>query len=410
MKRVEFSLLLLILLSFASPLESQSIAGRSQPADTPEDMQKLLAETAMKYREVKSYRIERQTITKRKSDLSSIWTRSIGNAAGTPGHRYWREDKWDMNWELRQSDGTSEWIWYPWLRQYSERKIDKSADADDPTREKKGWPGWFEWMGNIDKKLAAGRVQPAERIVVNGKRVNCMVIIGPSDKMQSPDPTIKSQTTYWIDRDRKVLVQEQFTMRSTVPEHEFEHVATTTYKVDFEISLPDSLFTFVPPKGAERLAEFDFGNVSLVGRTAPPLKLKTLDGKDFDLASLLGKPVLVDFWATWCLPCRQSMPMVAKLYEELKDKGLVFVSVSRDEDPAYAARFTAKHKYSWTNLADPTWQSDRKWGGAVIPRFVLIAKDGKVVFESEGYDDAQEARIRSAVYKMDPTLVRTAVE
>jgi hypothetical protein len=119
MKRVEFSPLLLILLSFAFPLESQSIASRSQHTDTPEDMQRLLTETAKNYREVKSYRIERQTVTERKSDFSTIWTKSIGNAAGAPGNRYWREDKRDMNREFRQSDGTSEWIWYPWLRQYS---------------------------------------------------------------------------------------------------------------------------------------------------------------------------------------------------------------------------------------------------------------------------------------------------
>ena len=52
---------------------------------------------------------------------------------------------------------------------------------------------------------------------------------------------------------------------------------------------------------------------------APPLKLKTLDGNEMDLASFRGKSVLVDFWASWCAPCREQMLMLARLYGELKD-------------------------------------------------------------------------------------------
>lgn len=190
-------------------------------------------------------------------------------------------------------------------------------------------------------------------------------------------------------------------MRSTVPEHRFNEEETITYSVELDGTLPDSMFKFFPPKEAERV---DLGPVELVGKAAPPLKLKTLDGKDFDLSSLRDKAVLVDFWATWCGPCRESMPHLEKLYDQFKGKGLALVSVSRDEDPADASHFIAQGKYTWINVADPKLRSDAEWGTSLIPRLVLIARGGKVVFESEGFDEDAEAKVRTALHKMDPSF------
>jgi hypothetical protein len=98
------------------------------------------------------------------------------------------------------------------------------------------------------------------------------------------------------------------------------------------------------------------------------------------------------------------MPHLAKLYDEFKEKGLALVSVSKDDYPADAARFVAKYKYSWLNVADPEWESDGDWGDSAIPRLVLIGKDSTVLFESLGFDDVQEGKIRAALHKMDPSF------
>ena len=98
------------------------------------------------------------------------------------------------------------------------------------------------------------------------------------------------------------------------------------------------------------------------------------------------------------------MPHLAKLYDEFKEKGLALVSVSKDDYPADAARFVAKYKYSWLNVADPEWESDGDWGDSAIPRLVLIGKDSTVLFESLGFDDVQEAKIRAALHRMDPSF------
>jgi thiol-disulfide isomerase/thioredoxin len=369
--------------------------------DTPDEMQLLLTETAKNYREAKSLNIQRRMDAKSHSDTSESWSKSFSSVAAAPGNRYRREDKSEDSWEIRQSDGTNEWQSYPWRKQYAEEPVDKSPDAA-PSPADTGWVGWLK---QIDKKLAAGRLQPAETIEIDGRMANCMVVVGSAPAKEWADPTMKQQTAYWIDRDRKVLVREQFTIISTVPEHKFEYANTISYTtVELNSTLPDSLFTFIPPNGAERIPRFEFGPVVLVGKPAPQLRLKTLDGKDFDLTSLLGRPVLIDFWATWCVPCRQSMPAVAKIYEEFHSKGLEVVGVNITDDHDVVSRFVRKNNMSWTHLEDPDVVTEQHWGQAGIPRLVLIGKDGKVLFDSDGWDENEEEKLRSALHAIDPSF------
>ena len=402
---------LLVGMSFAVDQDSASStpnADRSKPehatsiqgADSPEDMQKLLAETARSYREAKSLRIEREIVVTTESEVMTLSSKSLFDVIAAPENRYRIVRKDAGTWDIQESDGKTEWIWYPWRKEYVEHPVERSSESEglNPAES-----SFNTWLKQIDKKLASGRVQPPQTIDTGHGRVNCMVIIGPPPHQQH-DPTMQQQTTYWIDRDRKILVKEQFVMRSTVPEHKFDNERTTIYTTELNASFADSLFKFVPPLGAKRVEKIEFGPIELVGKTAPPLRLKTLDGKEFDLGSLRGKPVLVDFWATWCAPCRESMPHLAKLYDEFKEKGLALVSVSKDDYPADAARFVAKYKYSWLNVADPEWESDGDWGESAIPRLVLIGKDSTVLFESLGFDDVQEAKIRAALHKMDPSF------
>ena len=402
---------LLVGMSFAVDQDSASStpnADRSKPeqatsiqgADSPEDMQKLLAETARSYREAKSFRIEREEVVTTESELMTLSSKSLFDVIAAPENRYRIVLRTARTWDIHESDGKTEWIWYPWRKEYVEHPVERSSESEglNPAES-----GIITWLEQIDKKLASGRVQPPQTIDTGHGRVNCMVIIGPPPHQQH-DPTMQQQTTYWIDRDRKIVVKEQFVMRSTVPEHKFDNEGTTIYTTELNASLADSLFKFVPPLGAKRVEKIEYGPVELVGKTAPPLRLKTLDGKEFDLGSLRGKPVLVDFWATWCAPCRESMPHLAKLYDEFKEKGLALVSVSKDDYPADAARFVAKYKYSWLNVADPEGESDGDWGESAIPRLVLIGKDSTVLFESLGFDDVQEAKIRAALHKMDPSF------
>ncbi|MCC6371650.1 MAG: TlpA family protein disulfide reductase [Bacteroidia bacterium] len=119
-----------------------------------------------------------------------------------------------------------------------------------------------------------------------------------------------------------------------------------------------------------------------VGMVAPEIMLPTPDGKDLALSSLRGKVVLIDFWASWCGPCRKEMPNVVKAYAKFKNKGFEIYGVSLDQEKDRWVEAIAKDGITWPQVSDL-----KQWGSEVvklysiqgIPFTVLIDKDGKIL-------------------------------
>ncbi|TAD96099.1 MAG: AhpC/TSA family protein [Bacteroidetes bacterium] len=119
-----------------------------------------------------------------------------------------------------------------------------------------------------------------------------------------------------------------------------------------------------------------------VGQPAPEISLTTPDGKTLALSSLKGKYVLIDFWASWCGPCRQENPNVVKLYEQYKNKDFEILGVSLDKDESKWKEAIAKDKLTWKHISDlKQWQSVvvPMYGIEGIPMTVLIDKNGIIV-------------------------------
>ena len=111
--------------------------------------------------------------------------------------------------------------------------------------------------------------------------------------------------------------------------------------------------------------------------TAPDVRLPTLEGKPLSFNELRGKVVLVNFWATWCLPCQWEMPLMEKLYHAYKGKGFVIVAISLDrEGAAVVAPFVREKKLTYPVLLDPTFQGAREFGVRGVPATFLIGADG----------------------------------
>lgn len=114
-----------------------------------------------------------------------------------------------------------------------------------------------------------------------------------------------------------------------------------------------------------------------------PLQLKftTVDGKEFDLASLRGKVILVDFWATWCGPCRMEIPNVVATYKKLHDKGFEIVGISLDSQKDRLIEFTQAKEMTWPQYFDGKgWANEisSSFGVTGIPTMWLVDKKGFV--------------------------------
>ncbi|PWV51803.1 TlpA disulfide reductase family protein [Chitinophaga sp. S165] len=127
--------------------------------------------------------------------------------------------------------------------------------------------------------------------------------------------------------------------------------------------------------------------VSAESAMAPDVTFSDGEGKTFTLSSLRGKVVFINFWATWCPPCRAEMPSINTLYEKFKDdKNVVFLTVDTDGDYKKASSFMKKHKYSLPLYVAET-QIPRELLDHSIPTTVIINKKGQIAHRQEGAAD-----------------------
>jgi peroxiredoxin len=149
---------------------------------------------------------------------------------------------------------------------------------------------------------------------------------------------------------------------------------------------------FMPPLTTTRTTPGRVAQPELVGKPAPDFTLKNVDGRELALKDLRGKTVLLDFWATWCEPCRKDMPEIKNLHDEFKSKGLEVVLIDFSEPAEVAKEYFEKNKYTFHNLLDPQSETFDKYGAGGIPKVVLIDKDGVVRYCQLGYSSRQDFR------------------
>jgi thiol-disulfide isomerase/thioredoxin len=180
-------------------------------------------------------------------------------------------------------------------------------------------------------------------------------------------------------------------------------ITTTLLTLDTQPQVQEEAFRLEKPAGFEEpvFAQPGAGGGDLlpVGNEAPDWTLKDASGNAVTLKGLRGKIVLLDFWATWCVPCRQAMPGVQKLYEKYKGKPVAIFGVNcLERGPADPAGMMTKAGFTYPQLlnANEVAAAYRVQG---IPAFYLIGPDGKILMASSGYSPDRERQIDALIEK-----------
>lgn len=172
----------------------------------------------------------------------------------------------------------------------------------------------------------------------------------------------------------------------------------TTVKADADTGLKDDAFAWAPPQNAKDIAEVAAAQGSdgeaseLEGKAAPAFELKDMADKKVALGDLKGKVVVLDMWATWCPPCRASLPHLDKLTESVKGKDVAIYAVNMKEDKDDVQKFIDTTKLKTPVLLDSEGSVGQAYKANAIPQTVVIGKDGKVRKVFVGFGGEESAR------------------
>ncbi len=144
-----------------------------------------------------------------------------------------------------------------------------------------------------------------------------------------------------------------------------------------DAGIPESVFEAVLPAGTTVHQGTNPPSALQVGKPAPDIEVMSLDGKKTRLSSLKGRTVLLDFWATWCGPCRQTLPETQQTYNATDRKDLVVLAIT-DESAEKVKPFAKEAKLDLPWQLDPRQDAMRAFGASSLPTFVVIDKSGLI--------------------------------
>lgn len=215
-----------------------------------------------------------------------------------------------------------------------------------------------EWRIEFNEARKAGDEEKQQEIV---------------DKYEAAAQALEDQKLAYVDENPTSPVSA-YIVNNTYRYKSLEEIKEGMAKLD--PSLHQSPYYIALNERADKL------ETVAVGKMAPDFTLNDTIGNPFTLSSLKGKYVLIDFWASWCGPCRGENPNVVKLYSEYKDKGFDILGVSLDQKKDAWLKAIADDGLTWNHVSDlKGWQNEvaQLYAVSSIPHTVLLDKEGKII-------------------------------
>jgi thiol-disulfide isomerase/thioredoxin len=125
---------------------------------------------------------------------------------------------------------------------------------------------------------------------------------------------------------------------------------------------------------------------------APEFKLASRAGGEMSLSGLRGQVVMINFWASWCGPCRQEFPALDEMYRKYKPMGFAMVGINVESEKADAERFLGMRPVSFPILFDPDNRVSASYGVSAMPTTVLVDRQGRLRWQHRAYKPGDEAR------------------
>lgn len=377
-----------------------SSAGFSQ--DTP-DARALLNESGKALHDYKSYVIEHEVVVEMQGGAESRLEMPVKLAASSPD-KLRIESNGQLGSTLIVSDGENTWMYIGPFKQYT-----KTPAASSPEALMKSMnPGIGQMLEDLKSKdpYLSAKILGGESLQVSGKKFDCYVLEAVLDTMHLPGAMTLSDAVMkmWIDKNSKIVLKQTTTATiqgEALPTPAHMSQSTTVTSLKLNEPLADSMFKFTPPEGAKEVTEFKGpvkATADLTGKVAADFKLNSVDGKEYSLQSLHGKVVLLDFWATWCVPCRNDMPALQKVYQDFRDKGLVMLGMDVGEDQNTVDKFLLGTKLSYPIVLAGDADVVQDYKVTAFPTVVLIDSEGKIAMYHVG--SGSDKQLRAALAKL----------
>lgn len=382
------------------------------PGRASDDAIALLRQAQNAYKQLKTFRIDQEAEALSSSELHHAWQKHLIVLAVAAPDKVHFEMKEDTAWHVVVSDGRTVWRAIPYVREWSRTELKGEVTALK--------------NGGSEGDLAIGRLKAAlqfyprllediiqaevvghEDVEIGAAVFECTVVRVDYKPPPGPRGYNRWTRTYWVDEQSHLILKDTSVTRGHLTpfapskESEIRWLTRVTF-LSLNEPVSEGLFSYLPPatfREVDRLERaFPRAATDLIGKPAPELSLQTLDGQPMRLSTLRGKIVLLDFWATWCLPCREQLPAMARLYASIKGQNVVLLGVDDDSDAETALRYVKERHYDWPILfGGPKSDARTKYRVDGIPTLVLIDTHGSIIAYEVGSGDVTERAIRAAL-------------
>lgn len=294
------------------------------------------------------------------------------------------------------SDGSTVWTYLPVLHRYTKLTGAPSLETALQT------VAIFRSLPFLRDATAHVRLLGEEDVAIEGAKRPCNVIEAEYAGSAAQSAS-KEKAKLWIDKSTHLVLKAELSQfQAKAPFTSGKANVSTIFVADaVTVGEPVSqaLFEFTPPKDAKEVDDLfrppGEKKSDLVGQEAPDFSLSDLTGHEVHLSKLRGKTVLLDFWTTWCAPCRAEMPDLEKIHQQSKDTVVLGINIGEDVDTV--GKFVSENHISFPIILGENERIVQDYHVHAYPTVVVVDQEGKVRFQKVGQEPGDGARLRAVL-------------